>query len=97
MNIWLIIVLTGLGNYLMRSVGVWVSLESLQARWLNHVPFAVILVMTISSINSLSGTTQETLAALVASVVVIAASLKKLPLVLCIAIGCIVFGMLIGS
>jgi branched-subunit amino acid transport protein AzlD len=57
----------------------------------------VILVMTISSINSLSGTSQETLAALVASVVVIAASLKKLPLVLCIAIGCIVFGMLIGS
>jgi branched-subunit amino acid transport protein AzlD len=97
MNIWLIIVLTGLGNYLMRSVGVWVSLKSLQARWLNHVPFAVILVMTISSINSLSGTSQEALAALVASVVVIAASLKKLPLVLCIAIGCIVFGMLIGS
>ncbi|NEQ20974.1 MAG: branched-chain amino acid transporter [Microcoleus sp. SIO2G3] len=97
MNIWLIIVLTGLGNYLMRSVGVLVALKSLQARWLNHVPFAVILVMTISSINNLSGTTQETLAALVASVVVIAASLKKLPLVLCIAIGCIVFGILIGS
>ncbi len=96
MNIWLIILLAGLGTYLMRSVGVWVS-RSLQARWLNHVPFAVILVMTISSINSLSGTSQETLAALVASVVVIAASLKKLPLVLCIAIGCIVFGMLIGS
>jgi hypothetical protein len=27
MNIWLIVVLTGLGNYLMRSVGVWVSLN----------------------------------------------------------------------
>lgn len=95
MNIWLIIFLAGLGTYLMRSTGVWA--KSLEASWLNHVPFAVILVMTISSISSLSVTRQETVAALVASAIVVAASLKKLPLILCIAIACLVFGILSGS
>lgn len=96
MNIWLIIFLAGLGTYLMRSCGVWIT-SKVQALWLNHVPFAVILVMTISSIFSLSGTMQETVAALLTSVIVVAASLKKLPLVLCIAIACLLFGMLAGS
>ena len=95
MNIWLVIFLAGLGTYLMRSAGVWV--KSLEARWLNHVPFAVILVMAISSISSLSGTMQETVAALATSMIVIAATVKKLPLVLCIAIACLLFGILAGS
>ncbi len=97
MNIWLIILLAGLGTYLMRSIGVWVAPKSLQARWLNYVPFAVILVMTINSIVGMSGTMQETGAALASSAIVVVASLKKLPLVLCIAIGCLVFGMLAGA
>ncbi len=95
MNIWLVIFLAGLGTYLMRSAGTWV--KSLEARWLNHVPFAVILVMTISSISRLSGTMQETVAALATSMIVIAATVKKLPLVLCIAIACLLFGILAGS
>ncbi len=97
MNIWLIILLAGLGTYLMRSVGVWVSPKTLQVSWLNYVPFAVILVMTLSSVFSLSGTIQETLAAIAAAAIVITASLRKLPLVLCIAMGCIVFGTLTGA
>ena len=96
MNIWLVIFWAGLGTYLMRSCGVWIT-SKFQARWLNHVPFAVILVMAISSISSLSKTRQETLAALLTSVIVIAASLKKLPLVLCIAIACLVYGMMTTS
>lgn len=95
MNIWLIIFWAGLGTYLMRSAGVWT--KSIEARWLNHVPFAVILVMTISSILSFSGTMQETVAAFFTSVIVVAASLKKLPLVVCIAIACLVYGMIVGS
>lgn len=95
MNIWLVIFLAGLGTYLMRSAGAWVKF--LEARWLNHVPFAVILVMAISSIFSVSGTMQETVATLVTSVIVVAATVKKLPLVLCIAIACLVFGILASS
>lgn len=96
MNIWLIIFWAGIGTYLMRSTGVWIT-SQLQARWLNHVPFAVILVMTISSLSSLSGTMQETVAAVSTSVIVVAASLKKLPLVVCIAAACLVYGMLTNS
>lgn len=93
MNIWSIIFWAGLGTYLMRSCGVWVT-SKVQARWLNHVPFAVILVMAISSISSLSGTMQEIVAAVLTSVIVVAASVKKLPLVVCIAAACLVYGML---
>lgn len=96
MNIWLIIFLAGLGTYLMRSAGVWVASKYAQAAWLNHVPFAVILVMTITSLSSLSGTIQEMLAAIASSAIVITASMRKVPLVLCVAIGCIVFGTLAG-
>ena len=93
MNIWLIIFWAGLGTYLMRSCGVWVK-SKFQARWLNHVPFAVILVMAISSISSLSGTMQETVAAIFTSMIVVAASLKNLPLVVCIAAACLVYGVI---
>jgi branched-subunit amino acid transport protein AzlD len=94
MNIWWIIALTGIGTFLMRSAGVWVKPEFVQGRWLNHLPFAVILVIAISSLSGFTTTEQETIRTILASAAVIAASLRQLPLVVCIAIGCGVFGVL---
>jgi hypothetical protein len=53
--------------------------------------------MIVSSVFSLSGTIQETSAAIASSTVVVGARLGKLPLVPCIAIGCLVFGILVGA
>jgi len=91
MNIWIIILLAGLGTYLMRSVGIWAT-KAIQSPWLHHIPFAVILVMAISGIIDLSQTPQKTLSAIAATVIVITASVFQLPLVLRIVLGCLVFG-----
>ncbi|MBE9155908.1 AzlD domain-containing protein [Nodosilinea sp. LEGE 06152] len=93
-----VIFLAGLGTYAMRSTGLWVSAQVVQLRWLGYLPLAVILVMAVSSVSSLtgigqSGTGQTTLAAVAASTVVVAANLKQLPLVVCIALGCAAFGL----
>lgn len=93
MNIWLIILFTGLGTYLMRSTGVWMK-NQMQAPWLNHIPFAVILVMAISGVADLSQTKQQTISAIASSIIVIVASILKLPLIFRIALGCIIFGTL---
>jgi branched-subunit amino acid transport protein len=90
MNIWWVIFLAGIGTYLMRSAGVWLPPQFFQARWLNHLPLAVILVLTISSMVSLSDSPIETLATVAAGVVVAIASFKKVPLIFCVAIGCAV-------
>lgn len=98
MNIWLIILFTGLGTCLMRIVGVWVEPKYLQANWLTHIPLAVILVMALSSVLNLinvgAGQLEQLLAAIAAITIVILATLKELPLIICIASGCIVFGLL---
>ncbi|OKH26268.1 AzlD domain-containing protein [Chroogloeocystis siderophila] len=91
MNIWIIILLAGLGTYLMRSVGIWAT-KPIQSPWLHHIPFAVILVMAISGIIDLSQTPQTTKSAIAATVIVITASVFQLPLVLRIVLGCLVFG-----
>lgn len=97
MNIWLVIFIAGIGNYLMRCVGVWVNSDRLQAKWLAQVPFAVILVMVVSSLVSLVDVGESnlltTLGALLASLAVILTNLKKLPLIFSIAIGCVLFGL----
>jgi hypothetical protein len=93
MNIWWVIALSGLGTCLMRSTGVWLNPKWVQGRWLDHLPFAVILVIAIASLSSLTTTWQGSLSAIAASGGVIVASWQKLPLVVCVAIGCIVFGM----
>jgi branched-subunit amino acid transport protein len=95
MDIWLIIFFAGLGTYLMRSTGLWIAPKWIPQRWLAHLPLAVILVMTVGSISSFSDTSRGLLAAIAASGAVVLASLKKLPLVACIAIGCVVFGALV--
>ncbi len=97
MNLWSMIFLAGIGTYLMRSAGVWVPARFVPTRWLTYLPLAVILVMAIASFSSLATTLSQTLAAAVAAIAVLLASLKKLPLYICIAIGCTVFGFLSGS
>lgn len=92
MNIWWIILLAGLGTFLMRSVGVWLRTERLQANWLDRIGFAVIVVMATSSVADLGQSTVQTWGAIAASAVVVAASVVKLPFLLRIACGCIVFG-----
>jgi len=98
MEIWWMIFGAGVGTYLMRSAGVWVQTERLQLNWLIHLPFAVILVMVVSSIAQFvdSGDRMTTVAAIAATLTVILSSLKSLPLMLCVAIGCIVFGGIVG-
>jgi branched-subunit amino acid transport protein len=96
MNIWWVIFLAGIGTYLMRSAGVWLPPQFFQARWLNHLPLAVILVLTISSMVSLSDSPIETLATVAAGVVVAIASFKKVPLIFCVAIGCAVWGAIVS-
>lgn len=96
MNIWGIILLGALGTYLMRSAGVWIAPEMTKARWLGRVPFAVILVMAVSSIAGAGGTTREAIAALSATAIVIATSIGRLSLILRIAIACLVYGLLMS-
>ncbi|MGG6295908.1 AzlD domain-containing protein [Leptolyngbya sp. AN02str] len=97
MNIWWTIVLAGIGTYLMRSVGVWLPSKFIPSAWLAHLPLAVILVLTISSLTGFTETTSGTVGAIAASLVVGVASWYKLPLVVCIALGCGVFGLLAGG
>lgn len=73
----------------MRSVGIWATIQS---PWLHHVPFAVILVMAIGGVVDSSQTPPQTASAIAATIVIIIASVFKLPLVLRIALGCLVFG-----
>lgn len=91
-----VIILAGIGTYLMRSAGVWLNPPAERITWLNHLPFAVILVMSVSSISGIAdfGQTnwQQGIAAIAASLAVILASTRKLPLVVCILVGCVVFG-----
>lgn len=94
MSIWWVIALTGIGTYLMRSAGVWLDPKFAQGRWLDHLPFAVILVISIVSLGGTATTLQGAVSPIAASLAVIWASWRKLPLVVCVAIGCVVFGAL---
>jgi branched-subunit amino acid transport protein len=96
MNIWWMIFLAGLGTYGMRSAGVWIPARLFHAKWLSHLPFAVIFVMAVGSVlsfvNPTSGDWAETWGAIAASLAVVIASLRQLPLIACVTIGCVVFG-----
>jgi branched-subunit amino acid transport protein len=91
MRIWWIILLAGLGTFLMRSVGICVRTR-LQANWLDKIGFAVILVMATRSVTDLGQSSVEIWGAIAASIVVVVASIVKLPFLLRIALGCLVFG-----
>lgn len=96
MNLWWMIFWAGIGTYLMRSAGVWIDQRWQNAKWLTHLPFAVIFVMAVSSlihfINPPIENMMQPIGAIAASLCVVVASWRKLPLVVCIAIGCLVYG-----
>lgn len=95
MNYWWAIFFAGIGTYLMRSAGAWVSPRWLKADWIGHLPFAVILVMAVSSIASftnLAAGWMPLVGAIAASLAVVFAALRRLPLGVCIVIGCALFG-----
>lgn len=92
MNIWWMILLAGIGNFLMRSVGVWLPPRWVPTRWLTYLPLAVILVMAVVSLTSFTEAVQETVGMAIATVAVVCASVKKLPLFVCIGVGCLTFG-----
>lgn len=94
MNIGWMIFWAGLGTYLMRSTGVWLPHRWIPTRWLAHLPLAVILVMAIASLAGLTPTPQDAVSTLLAGAAVAIATLKRLPLAVCILIGCVVFGAL---
>lgn len=86
----------GLGTFLLRTVGVWIDPRWLKIRWLDHLPFAVILVMVVASLASFvipTVSVMQTLGAIAASVAVILASLKRVPLFGCVILGCLIYGM----
>ncbi|MBW4656221.1 MAG: AzlD domain-containing protein [Kaiparowitsia implicata GSE-PSE-MK54-09C] len=98
MTLWWTIVFAGLGTYAMRSVGVWLPARWIPTRALTHLPLAVILVLTLNSLvqftdTDITGGTGGTGGAIAASLIVLIARFKKLPLVLCIVLGCAVFGL----
>ncbi len=93
MNVWWTVFFAGIGTYAMRSVGVWLPARWIPTRALTHLPLAVILVLTLSSLVQFTDTAGGTRGAIAASLIVIIASFKKLPLVLCIVLGCAVFGL----
>lgn len=92
MNFWWMVFWAGVGTYLMRSVGVWLPPQWVPSRWLAFLPLAVILVMAVSSLASFVGPDRETWGMAIATVAVVLASVKRLSLFACIAIGCGVFG-----
>lgn len=94
MEIWLLIFFAGMGTFLMRTAGVWLPERLVPSRWLTYLPLAVILVMAIASLSGFAGMTRETLAMAIATVAVVLASLRNLPLFVCIGVGCVVFGMM---
>lgn len=94
MKIWWIIICSGIGTYLMRSAGVWIDPNLVQGRWLEELPFAVILVIAVSSLGNFTTNSASLIAAIAASLAVIFTSWRKLPLIVCIAIGCAVYGLL---
>ncbi|NJL22564.1 MAG: hypothetical protein HC895_19900 [Leptolyngbyaceae cyanobacterium SM1_3_5] len=52
------------------------------------------MVITVSSLDGLTTNSMSLAAAIAASLAVIFTSWRKLPLIVCIAIGCVVYGLL---
>lgn len=90
----------GLGTFLLRTAGVWVNPSWLKAKWLDHLPFAVILVMVIASLIGFMPPTAETMqgvGAIASTVAVIVASIKRVPLFACVVLGCAIYGAFVSS
>ncbi|WP_448604107.1 AzlD domain-containing protein [Thermoleptolyngbya sp.] len=87
-----LILLAGIGTFLLRTAGVWLPERWVPTRWLSHLPLAVILAMAVASVMGLVVQPSETVATLVATLAVVGGALCKWPLAVCILLGCVVFG-----
>ncbi|GAB4156618.1 MAG: hypothetical protein Fur0046_36610 [Cyanobacteria bacterium J069] len=93
MPLFTLILISGIGTFLLRTAGVWLPEPWIPTRWLTYLPLAVILAMAVASVSSLMSQQGEEMATLLATVAVLAAALRKWPLAVCIMLGCGVFGL----
>lgn len=96
-NLAAVIFVGGIATYAMRSAGIWLRGSWTRAAWLDELPFAVILVLTVSSLAGLCETWREVGAGLLASGAIVVASRLKLPFIVGLAIGCGVYGLLVPT
>ncbi|MBF2084780.1 AzlD domain-containing protein [Thermoleptolyngbya sp. C42_A2020_037] len=92
MSLPLLILLAGIGTFLMRTAGVWLPERWVPTRWLSYLPLAVILAMAAASVMGLGSQPSETVATILATLAVVGGALCKWPLAVCILLGCVVFG-----
>jgi branched-subunit amino acid transport protein len=88
-----LILLAGIGTFLMRTAGVWLPEAWVPTRWLAYLPLAVILAMAVASVMGLVSQPSETVATVLATLAVVGGALCKWPLAVCILLGCGVFGV----
>lgn len=92
MSLPVLILLAGIGTFLMRTAGVWLPEAWVPTRWLVYLPLAVILAMAVASVMGLVSQPSETGATILATLAVVGGALCKWPLAVCILLGCAVFG-----
>jgi len=95
MNLPFVILLGGIATYLMRSAGLWLRGRWSQAQWLDELPFAVILILTLSSVIALCETPIQALAAGLSLSAIALSQYFKLPVIVSLAIACLIYGALI--
>ncbi|QKD84296.1 branched-chain amino acid transporter [Thermoleptolyngbya sichuanensis A183] len=93
MSLTVLILLAGIGTFLMRTAGVWLPEAWVPTRWLAYLPLAVILAMAVASVMGLVSQPSETVATILTTLAVVGGALCKWPLAVCILLGCGVFGM----
>ena len=94
-NLITVIFIGGIATYAMRSAGIWLRGSWTRAAWIDELPFAVILVLTVSSLAGICETWRELGAGLLASGAIVAATRWKLPVIVGLAIGCGVYRLLV--
>lgn len=95
MNLPIVIFLGGLATYAMRCAALWLRGDWSQAAWLDELPLAVLLSLTTLSLAGLCTGSQETLAAGLSSAAIIASRRMQLPLIASLALGCLLYGLLV--
>jgi uncharacterized membrane protein len=96
LRVWIATLLTAAGTYVFRIAGSLPAASHLRARgWLHHVPSAVLLVLAVDAvIPQHLPSPGLTLALGAATVAVVGASLLRVPLLLRLAVGCVVYALL---
>lgn len=99
MNLPLVIFLGGIATYLLRSAGLWLGGGALQRpniqALLDELPFAVILVLAVSSGAALCATPTQAGATGLALGAIALTQRWKLPVIVSLAIACLIYGALV--